>query len=168
MIPHYRHHHSGVRIHVCAMALLLWMLLGCSNRTGTATDSYPSVADVSTAQIPVPAHATTILHDEHENPVSDEVTKTTTYTTADSVAAMTTYYQDLFRTLGWKPYGVGPGALDVRPGDLIFGQGGRDGQKPGDAIVLRNVVVSIQPCGNETCVTIKDQLRQMTVPEPFN
>jgi hypothetical protein len=159
---------SGARVLLSTMALVLWLLLGCTNRPGIAPDLYPSVAEVRTPQIAVPAHARNIVHDEQRDSIIDEVTKITTYTTAESVELMTTYYQDLFRTLGWKPYGVGPGPLEAGPGDLIFGQGGRDGQKPGDPLVTRNVSISLRPCGDETCVSIKDALRQMTVPEPFN
>jgi hypothetical protein len=168
MIALQRQKQGGVPVLVHTMALVMWLLLGCTPHASTDPDSYPSVAEVSTVQIPVPAHATTILHEEQRSSVIDEVTSTTTYTTDESVAAMTTYYQNMFRTLRWETHGVGAGLLDVGAGDLIFGQAGRDGEEPGDPIVLRNVVVSIQPCGTETCVTMKDQLRRTTVPEPFN
>lgn len=141
--------------------LVLWvcLLVGCTSPFAPVPTPSPSIDAVRTADIPLPADARNIVYAEKHDPVIDEVLRTTSYTTQESFDVMTTYYQQLFRRLGWLPQLVGPGgAIPLNPGDLPFGEVGRGSDQPGDPVVIRNIVVSIHPCGDATCVTIQDSV----------
>jgi hypothetical protein len=144
---------------VGTLLLWLWMLVGCTSPFAPAPTPSPSIGAVRTADIPFPSDARNIVSAEEHHPVIDQVLRTTSYTTQESFDVMTTYYQQLFRRLGWLPQLVGPGvAIPLKPGDLPFGEVGRGGDQPGDPVVIRNIVVSIRPCGTATCVTIQDSI----------
>jgi hypothetical protein len=147
--------------------ILLVLLTGCTNRSSNSLDSFRSIEDIGGMQIPIPSNAIQVHIDEQKDISHNKSTTMITYKTKDTISMVQAYYQDIFKEQTWDPYFVGAEMHDIAPGDLVFGNVGRDGHNSGDAVLIRNVVISIQSCGNETCVLIRDYVRH-TVTEVFN
>jgi hypothetical protein len=146
------------------IALCLCIASGCTNQ---ASSSYTKTQDVLNKVIPLPEAAQGVSHEEQTDTFNNTTT-ILTYTTRRSVDEIKTYYATLFHQQGWEPTYIGTSPEPPQSTDLIFGKGGQDGNTPGDLVLYRNILLSIHPCGQETCVILKDFTSRTVILEGLN